>query len=307
MICCSRIQTTSVVSFLLLSLLYNRGCLSIALDEIVKNRTILCFGDSLTHGMYRNFSSLSNPYGHHPYMLALQRHFDSKQEQHVSVVELGVDGESVLSMTERLPTVLDSFNNIDIGNLRRTSNTILPEVQSSSAWLHLRSAYNHRTAKREAPQPLPVFVIILAGTNDISFQEPDLIINNIIQLHTITQMYAQRWSVSVYSIAVSIPELNDIGSGTSTKGKARKLYRDNWEEKRMIINRHIHDYALKHRDYMSYIDINPFFRYQSSSDPDHSIIDQQYRSSDLLHFSVRGYDLMGDILYDHIKAYADTL
>jgi hypothetical protein len=67
--------------------------------------------------MYSNFSSLSNPYGHHPYMLALQRHFDSSQEQYVSVVELGVDGESVISMTERLPTVLDSFNNIDTGNL----------------------------------------------------------------------------------------------------------------------------------------------------------------------------------------------
>lgn len=304
---CSRVQTTSVVSLLLLLLLCCRSCLSIALDEIVKNRTILCFGDSLTHGMYRNFSSLSNPYGHHPYMLALQRHFDSSQEKYVSVVELGVDGESVISMTERLPTVLDSFNNIDTGNLRRTSNTILKEVESSSGWLHLRSAYNRRTAKKGAPQPLPVFVIILAGTNDISFQEPDLIINNIIQLHTITQMYAQRWSVSVYSIAVSIPELNDIGRGTSTKGKARKLYRDNWDEKRMIINRHIRDYAVKHRDFMSYIDINPFFRNQSSSDPDHSIIDQQYRSSDLLHFSVKGYDLMGDILYDHMKAYADTL
>ena len=300
----TRVQPTSL-ALILLSLLCYRGCLSIALDALVKNRTILCFGDSLTHGMYRNFSSLSDPYGHHPYMLALQRHLDS---QHTSVVELGVDGESVISMTERLPTVLDSFNNIGTGNLRGTSNTTPTDVQSSSAWLHLRSAYNYRTAKRGASQLLPVFVIILAGTNDISFQEPDLIINNIIKLHTITQMYAKRWSVSVYSIAVSIPELNDIGGGTTTtNGKARKLYRDNWDEKRMIINRHIHDYAVKHRDYMSYIDINPYFRDRGSSNTDHSIIDQQYRSSDLLHFSVRGYDLMGDILYDHMKAYADTL
>lgn len=262
-------------------------CSAVGLNELVKNRTILCFGDSLTHGMYTNFSSITDSHGHHPYMVALRRHFDRRD---VDVVEHGVDGEGVVSMIDRLPLILSSYdpyngNGIphdDIANGRDRTGRIAA----------IRS---HYIQKRAASQLLPVFVIILAGTNDISFQEPEVISKNIIQLHAITQTYALRWSTSIYSVAVSIPELNDGIGG------ARKLFRDTWNDKRELINRNVREYASKHHDHMSYVDINPHFRDGNGR------IDQKYRSTDLLHFSAIGYDLMGDVLYEHLKAYADSL
>jgi acyl-CoA thioesterase I len=90
------------ICFLLLSLL-STPLLSLTMSNTFTNHTtLLCFGDSLTHGMY------ILPTGEwdrvHPYSLHLQTLFPSTR-----VIERGITGENLSQMLLRLPNLLQEI------------------------------------------------------------------------------------------------------------------------------------------------------------------------------------------------------
>jgi lysophospholipase L1-like esterase len=71
-------------------------------DALNNNQTLLCFGDSLTHGMYILPSGEWTKV--HPYSLHLQTLLPSTK-----VIEKGVNGENLSQMLQRLPNLLQEL------------------------------------------------------------------------------------------------------------------------------------------------------------------------------------------------------
>ena len=142
---------SSVLGFFLAILLGT--CSSILLLDKLKqtNKTILCFGDSLTHGMV--VPSADDWRRTHPYTLRLADlvgNYTSvltKEKIPVGVIEKGVNGELVDKMVHRMPHVLKSH----------------PEVGVA---------------------------VILGGTNDLgSKHSADKILTNIVKVHRTVMMH----------------------------------------------------------------------------------------------------------------------
>lgn len=81
------------------------------LDYItINNKTIVCFGDSLTHGMY--VDKTGEWRNTHPYSIKLNEILNkntSISHNKVNVVEKGINGENLQQMLGRLPEVLNEL------------------------------------------------------------------------------------------------------------------------------------------------------------------------------------------------------
>jgi lysophospholipase L1-like esterase len=130
------------------------------------------------------------------------------------------------------------------------------------------------------------FVVILGGTNDLNKAKDKTagtVLKHIIRLHQEVQHDARSRKSTIYTVAVGIPEIT--GWGTS-------------EEDRVKINAGLREYATQCADSVLYVDWEVAF---SRKVEENSAL----WSSDNVHFSAKGYDKIGDILYDSMKAYVE--
>lgn len=102
------------------------------------NKTILCFGDSLTHGMY--ILSTGEWQNTHSYSIHLKELL--KQS---NIIELGINGESLIQMIQRLPNILNEIQPdivIILGgtndlNSKRDASSILVDIMKLHKMCHL--------------------------------------------------------------------------------------------------------------------------------------------------------------------------
>lgn len=136
-----------------------------------EGKTILCFGDSLTHGMVVDGADWHQL---HPYSLRLtdliQKHF-GKQDNSTMIVESGISGELASHMTHRLPAVM-----------KKVGESSRPDIS---------------------------VVIILAGTNDLgSHHSAKEILQDVLTLHEFAKNHKRNSdSPQIFTLALSIPQL----------------------------------------------------------------------------------------------------
>jgi lysophospholipase L1-like esterase len=117
-------------------------------SDWLENQTILCFGDSLTHGMY--VTADGEWRNVHPYSLELQKLFPSSK-----VIESGVSGENLSQMLTRLPTLLAEHQPslvIILGGTndlqgKRDASSILVDLMKLHKMCHQQILPNGQTIK----------------------------------------------------------------------------------------------------------------------------------------------------------------
>ena len=227
--------------FVNIVLLFLIGCYtsaSIPLQTLCANRTIITFGDSLTHGLYQT-TEPRDKIGYHPYAKELQNLFKNYS---VVVEEKGLSGEKASDLMYLLPPILKE--------------------------------------KRKDP----IFVVILAGTNDLAARlGHKSIVWHVRKMHNAVQQHALHIKRNIYTIALSIPQMRW----------------DMKESDRISVNRDIREYALRCNSSVSYLDLNEKF---NQSKPE----DAKMWSSDYVHFSRVGYDILGKMVFNKMEEIATT-
>lgn len=138
-----------------------------------------------------------------------------------------------------------------------------------------------RAKKRTA---VPIFVIILAGTNDLGHQSSyKTIIWHLKKMHNEVQKYAIEIKRNVYTMAVTIPELT-------------------WQVKqsdRVKTNELLKEYAQRCNRTVAFLDFEDRFAQSNKNNT-------QLWSADFVHFSKAGYDLIGQLVYSKITEFLLT-
>lgn len=211
---------------------------SIPLEKLCKDRSVIAFGDSLTHGLFVSADPM-NRRGEHPYSIALQ---SLMRNMSVVVEERGINGEKAAELMYKLPPLLKE--------------------------------------KRADP----IFVIILAGTNDLAYKlSHNSIVWHLKKMHNAVQLHALHIKRNIYTIAMSIPELK-------------------WGVKdsdRLAVNRDMEEYARRCNSSVAYLDLNEKF---NQSVPENT----KFWSTDNVHFSKVGYDKIGHMLFKKMEDFALT-
>lgn len=229
-----------------------------------RNRTILCFGDSLTFGTNRQTQLLSPLHPH-----AYAKH---------------------LSELLRRPLVTSDGN----GNLKKqeefTSNSAIVE----NGWpgevtSHMWSRLPDTLKKAKDPQ----LVIILGGTNDIGAGESkENIVANLQSMH-----YAALNGSSVsHTIHLTVPPSAAFVNPQmkSRFGDKRKAVN---EEMRMFIHNHNKRHAVIRGEVGGIFLVDLEFIYLPIEEHRSSW------NKDLLHFSAEGYDGIADLIYRAMQVY----
>ena len=211
-------------------------------DSLMSERnSILCFGDSLTHGMYvRNDGEWRLT---HPYSLRLSS-LINQTTPHAEVIEAGVSGESVLEMIARLPSLIDKYE--------------------------------------------PRLVIILGGTNDVFAKRQD-VLSDILNIHRITHKAAIHFRIT--TVAVTIPSACSLDKES--------------DKRRLEINDGIRAFHQKHVTQMLLFDLaNDMkeIRDCNVKGCQNDACISNLMSPDGTHFSIKGYDLFGELLFNTIKS-----
>jgi len=141
--------------------------------DMSEGKTILCFGDSLTHGMIVNGEDWHQV---HPYALKLNELIRTKfkeegKDNATTVIEAGISGELASHMVHRLPAVM-----------KKISEGTRPDIS---------------------------VVVILAGTNDIgSRHSPKQVLEDVLTLHEYAKKHKKNSdSTQTFTIALSMPQL----------------------------------------------------------------------------------------------------
>ena len=196
-----------VLSLMFISLLYTlRFTFNRTRTKTVIN--ILCFGDSLTAGLYKPRIGRTPVWERHPYPIALQKHFDVRDRT--------VEGETGKETNGRRIYKVHTAGNPG----ERAVDEMLRSLKE-----HLRNS----TISYD-------WVVILGGTNDLQkyFNKPFFmkdytsIFNALVKLHETVAKSGGR------TVAVTIPVRECIGAGTC----------DNIKKLQYQINEHLRDYAL---------------------------------------------------------------
>lgn len=129
----------------------------------------------------------------------------------------------------------------------------------------------------------PIFVIILAGTNDLAGKiSHKSIVWHLKRLHNAVQQYSLQIKRNIYTVAVSIPQ----ASSWPIK-----------ESDRVSVNRDLKEYAERCNSSVSYLDLNEHFNTTKEGN-------LKLWSTDFVHFSKLGYDRMGHLLYQKMEGFA---
>ena len=213
---------------------------SLPLESFVNGHTIITFGDSLTHGLYRTNDPKDNM-GHHPYSVALKGLLSNTT---AVVEEVGTNGARATELMYKLPTLL-------------------------------------REKKRVND---PIFVIILAGTNDLGHElSYKTIIWHLKKMHNEVQQYAIDMKRNVYTMAISIPQL------------AWKVK----ESDRVKTNELLKEYAQRCNQTVAYLNFEERFDQSNANNAD-------LWSVDFVHFSRTGYDIIGQLVYAKMVEFLRT-
>jgi lysophospholipase L1-like esterase len=78
----------------------------VPLSTLVQDRTIVAYGDSLTHGLYLT-EEQKDRIGHHPYTIELKRLFEGVN---VVIEEKGINGEKATELMYKLSPVIKGIN-----------------------------------------------------------------------------------------------------------------------------------------------------------------------------------------------------
>lgn len=139
-------------------------------------------------------------------------------------------------------------------------------------------------------------VIILGGTNDMNSISADHITKNIVKLHSIalnasssmlstapTHTHSHTHThFPILTIAMTIPQMLPWG-GKET------------DNKRLIVNTGIRQLTQACQPHITLLDIESLF---DQSDPNNL----RFWSPDKVHFSLLGYDKIGELIYDTVKS-----
>ena len=137
-------------------------------------------------------------------------------------------------------------------------------------------------------------VIILGGTNDMTSLSADHITQNIIKLHSIALNASSSMLSTISShththahfpiltIALTIPQLIKWG------GKEV-------DNKRLEVNTGIRKLAATCQPHITLLDFESLFDQNDQNN-------NKFWSPDLVHFSEKGYDKIGELIYDTIKS-----
>ena len=142
--------------------------------------------------------------------------------------------------------------------------------------------YDFPTILKAKRRTDPIFVIILAGTNDLGARlSHSTIVWHLKKIHNAVQHHSLSIKKNIYTIAIGIPEIS-------------------WPIKqsdRIKSNEEMKEYAEKCFKTVSYISLETQFN--------QTVPENRYLwSKDMVHFSRQGYDKMGDIIYDKMKEFA---
>ena len=120
-------------------------------------------------------------------------------------------------------------------------------------------------------------VILLGGTNDIGMKfKSDLIISNILSMHK----WLHNTTNNFYTIALTVPPINFPFHNHTHRG---------------IVNEGIRKYAKLCSHRVALLELDQIFQ------PFNSTENQDYWS-DRVHFSAKGYDKLGETIYNFMKA-----
>jgi len=208
--------------------------------DMSQGKTILCFGDSLTHGMLVNGEDWHQV---HPYALKLNELIRKKfktegKENATTVIEAGISGELASHMVHRLPAVM-----------KKISEGTRPDIS---------------------------VVVILAGTNDLgSRHSAKQVLEDVLTLHEYAKKHKKNSdSTQTFTIALSMPQLR-------------------WsinQEDRIEVNRGLKDY-VQNTNSSFFISLEePFDQKQPEN--------VKFWSTDMVHFSIEGYDKIGELVFD---------
>jgi lysophospholipase L1-like esterase len=122
----------------------------------------------------------------------------------------------------------------------------------------------------------PVFVFILAGTNDLAFRTSTMtILWHLKRMHNAVQLHALSIKRNIYSMAITIPPVRWDGD----------------QSRRLLLNDGLRKYATRCSTSVVLLDMEPVFNVSRK--------DTAYLwSRDSLHLSKAGYDRMGGMVYD---------
>lgn len=135
------------------------------------NDTILCLGDSLTHGLYVTSDDEPGESSNaHPYSLQLEKSLKSSSV----VIEAGTNGATLSEMLTSLPSLLAQYNPIVVVILGGTND-----------------------------------LIQAGGENGIA--TPDRMMASIAQLHKIALNYVRKDKKKVMTVAITIPPVDGHG------------------------------------------------------------------------------------------------
>ena len=215
----------------------------------------------------------------------------------VNVTNFGVSGDTAANMVRRLPWQLEQL-----------------------------------TLKNNTPK----FVIILAGTNDltkipVTGETVEDIIADVVRLHDIVQIHAAYSNRTIFTIAIAVPQYH---LGFKTQQLRRRLLspavteptvehlEHGREELRLLINKHLKEYAEQSRPLhcrnsrsisssaesagdgrvgrVMFVDFTSEFDQTAPGA-------QVFWSDDWLHYTERAYDRMGLLLYQTMERFADQI
>jgi lysophospholipase L1-like esterase len=139
-------------------------------SDWLENQTILCFGDSLTHGMY--VTADGEWHNVHPYSLELQKLFPSSK-----IIESGINGENLSQMLPRLPSLLTEHQPslvIILGGTndlqgKRDASSILVDLMKLHKLCHQQTAPNGQSIKTVVVTipPAAWFDALQEGTREV--------------------------------------------------------------------------------------------------------------------------------------------
>jgi len=114
-------------------------------------------------------------------------------------------------------------------------------------------------------------VVILAGTNDLSASAPAEIVRNILQLHQMA------FGVNAHTVLLTIPEVKVPGAVCDRMNATARE-----------VNARLRSFALQHQDCVHFVDLAEKFP--------HDTLHAGLWEKDGLHFTAKGYEMIGDLL-----------
>lgn len=226
------------------------------------------FGDSLTHGMYNdrvNFTaSTSNVH-------ASSRLFQARQlkESHPYTIKL-----EELFPNEQNVTIIES------GVSGEITARMVERLEKS-----FREFHQH-----------PLLTIILGGTNDLRFPDINSTVENIITLHAIALKSALYLHKATYTIAMTLPQFKILSASSAQMPPQTFSFFRTFDKKRLEINNQIRKFVSRCHERVGLLDLENVFDQREESNA-------MYWSPEMIHFSIAGYDRIGEMLYEIIQKF----